>query len=841
MEYDLNNEMFRLAAELVNQSSRNIFLTGKAGTGKTTFLKYIRENCPKQIAVVAPTGVAAINAGGVTMHSFFQLPFSPFIPDVGGFNKQSEETTNKNSLLSKLRMTTEKKKILQELELLIIDEISMVRCDMLDAVDTVLRHIRRRNNERFGGVQVLFIGDMFQLPPVIKEHEWRLLKDFYNSPYFFDSLVIKEEQPVYIEFNKIYRQSEEKFISVLNQVRNNQLDENGRNLLEKRFVPDFRRTKDDGYIILTTHNERARNKNETELNSLANKSFSYRAEIEGDFPESAYPAEEQLLLKVGSQVMFIKNDSERVKRYFNGKIGIVTELENDKILVQCKGETEEIEVKKEKWENIRYTVDKKSRQLNEEVLGSFTQYPLRLAWAITIHKSQGLTFEKVIIDAGEAFAPGQVYVALSRCTTLDGIVLQSHIRSNRMFSDERIVRFSETNFSKNILELELQRSKRSYQLKILLSLFDYKQIFEDAKEFNQYLFENRSSFNEESEKWIDELLNEIIKLEGTAEKFQNQLRSIFNREENADTNELLKERMNAGAGYFIKEQIRLNELLSGCPILTDSRLHAKEINEALKEIFSGLSMKKYLMGGLSGTFDIETYHKRKKDFILPAFSVNVYAGEAKERTESPHPVLHQRLRKLRDNICSKADLPIYIIAGTNTLDEMSRYLPQTLVEIRKISGFGDAKTEKYGQQFLNIILEYCGEKNLSSLIHEKNPKKEKKIENGEKKKKIDTKAESFRLYKEGKRVDEIAKERSLTQQTIEGHLAHYISIGEINIEELVSTEKISLIKSHTKEFEGGRITTIKEKVGNKISFGEIRLVLAWVAFKKSSSPDNDPQ
>jgi len=589
MEYDLNNEMFRLAAELVNQSSRNIFLTGKAGTGKTTFLKYIRENCPKQIAVVAPTGVAAINAGGVTMHSFFQLPFSPFIPDVGGFNMQSEETTNKNSLLSKLRMTTEKKKILQELELLIIDEISMVRCDMLDAVDTVLRHIRRRNNERLGGVQVLFIGDMFQLPPVIKEHEWRLLKDFYNSPYFFDSLVIKEEQPVYIEFNKIYRQSEEKFISVLNQVRNNQLDDNGRNLLDKRFVPDFRRTKDDGYIILTTHNERARNKNETELNSLANKSFSYRAEIEGDFPESAYPAEEQLLLKVGSQVMFIKNDSERVKRYFNGKIGIVTELENDKILVQCKGETEEIEVKKEKWENIRYTVDKKSRQLNEEVLGSFTQYPLRLAWAITIHKSQGLTFEKVIIDAGEAFAPGQVYVALSRCTTLDGIVLQSHIRSNRMISDERIVRFSETNSSKNILELELQRSKRSYQLKILLSLFDYKQIFEDAKEFNQYLFENRSSFNEGSEKWLDEFLNEIIKLEGTAEKFQNQLRSIFNREENADTNELLKERMNAGAGYFIKEQNKLSELLKGCPIVTDGRLHAKEVNETIKEIFKSAS------------------------------------------------------------------------------------------------------------------------------------------------------------------------------------------------------------------------------------------------------------
>src|SRR6188472_674677 len=281
--------MFQLAIQLVNQSGRNIFLTGKAGTGKTTFLKYIKENSFKQLAVVAPTGVAAINAGGVTMHSFFQLPFSPFIPDVAGFNTQAEETTNKNSLLSKLRMTTEKKKILQELELLIIDEISMVRCDMLDAVDAVLRHIRRRHNERFGGVQVLFIGDMFQLPPVIKEYEWRLLKDFYNSPYFFDSLVIKEEPPVYIEFDKIYRQSEEKFINVLNQVRNNQLDDDGRSMLEKRFAPDFRRARDDGYNNLNTQKERAKNKNETELNGLTNKSFSYRAEMEGDFPESAYP------------------------------------------------------------------------------------------------------------------------------------------------------------------------------------------------------------------------------------------------------------------------------------------------------------------------------------------------------------------------------------------------------------------------------------------------------------------------------------------------------------------------------------------------------------------------
>ena len=836
MDYDFNNEMFRLAVELVNQSSSNIFLTGKAGTGKTTFLKYIRENCPKQIAVVAPTGVAAINAGGVTMHSFFQLPFSPFIPDAAGFRDQNEETTTRSNLLSKLRMTTEKKKILQELELLIIDEISMVRCDMLDAVDAILRHIRRRHNERFGGVQVLFIGDMFQLPPVVKENEWWLLKEFYNSPYFFDSLVIKEEPPVYIEFNKIYRQSEERFINVLNQVRNNQLDDEGRELLEDRFSSDFHRTKKDGYIILTTHNERARIKNETELNKLDSGLFSYQAEIEGDFPESAYPIEEDLRLKVGAQVMFIKNDTERIKRYFNGKIGIVTELDNEKILVQCKDEPGEIEVKKEKWENIRYTVDRTSRHLKEEVLGSFTQYPLRLAWAITIHKSQGLTFEKVIIDAGEAFAPGQVYVALSRCTTLNGIVLQSHIRTTKMFSDERIVRFSKTNSSKNVIENELQRSKKDYQLKILLSLFDYKRTIAEANELNQYLLENRSSFNDEAKKWIDAFLDDTSKLQGTAEKFQNQLRSIFNREENPDNNNVLNERINAGIAYFLKEQHMLIASLAACPVITDSRLHAKEINETLKEIFAGLSIKKYLFEGVSGSFNVDSYHQRKKSFLLPAFGVNVYAGEATQRTENLHPLLHQRLRKLRDSICAKSDLPIYIVAGTNTLDEMTRYLPQTLTELRKISGFGDAKTQKYGQQFLDIILGYCNEKGLPSLIHEKSPKRERKAPGPEKKSKEDTKAESFRLYKDGKGVGEIAKERQLTQQTIEGHLAHYISTGEININELVSREKILLIEPVAKTFSGGSLTPIKGKLGNDISFGEIKLVIAWVEFQKNQRP-----
>ncbi len=335
----------------MNQSSRNIFLTGKAGTGKTTFLKYIRDNCPKQMAIVAPTGVAAINAGGVTIHSFFQIPPGIFLPTLQrtGFATSTSNTElhNRHSLPARLRFNHDKRKMLQQLELLIIDEISMVRCDLLDAIDTVLRHIRKRHHERFGGVQVLFIGDMFQLPPVVKETDWRHLSEFYNSAYFFDSQVIKEEQPLYIEFDKIYRQSEEKFIRVLNQVRNNALDEDGLHILESRYNPSVRRKKDDGYIILTTHNEQARNINVSQLQQLNTAAVQYDAQVKDDFPENAYPADETLYLKVGAQVMFIKNDNaDRGKRYFNGKIGVVTKLEEDAVFMQC--DDTEIKVEREK-------------------------------------------------------------------------------------------------------------------------------------------------------------------------------------------------------------------------------------------------------------------------------------------------------------------------------------------------------------------------------------------------------------------------------------------------------------------------------------------------------------
>lgn len=836
---DTSNLIFTIAVNLVNQSSRNIFLTGKAGTGKTTFLKYIRENCPKQMAVVAPTGVAAINAGGVTIHSFFQLPFAPFVPETKmsreqAFSNSREEVINRHSLLSRLRINRDKIKVLQQLELLVIDEISMVRCDTLDAIDTVLRHVRKKPLDKFGGVQVLLIGDMFQLPPVIKEPDWKLLSEHYRSPYFFDSQVLHEEPPVYIEFTKIYRQSDERFIRLLNQVRNNELDAEGMSILDSQAQPAFRRHKQDGYIVLTTHNEKARMINAGELENLEGRVYSYKAEIKNEFPEMAYPADETLYLKTGAQVMFLKNDSDRSKRYYNGKIGIVTKLEKDAIMVRCGDEPEEIQVAPEKWENIRYTVNKVNRAMEEEVLGSFTQYPLRLAWAITIHKSQGLTFEKAIIDAGEAFAAGQVYVALSRCTNLEGMVLKSRIRPGSLFTDERIVNFSQTCALPGQLQDELVVAKRDYQEKLLLSTFDFLAAIHAAGELQDYLSEHGSSFNPEVIPWADQLLEKLNQLQATAVKFHSWLQGQLRQPVPPGENALLQTKTKNGAAHFTAELRSILALLHQSPAVTDSRLHAKEFNESAKEIFAELSLKVFLLQGAEEKFDVEAWHKKKKSFVLPVFGVNAYAGASQQQSPSPHPLLHQQLRKLRDAICAKKNLAIYLVAGSKTLDEMAMYLPQTLEELEQISGFGAVKIGTYGQQFLDIIVSYCREHGLVSSIKEKLPKRTRKETKATR---IDTKAESFRLFKEGNSVVDISGMRNLAIQTIEGHLAHYVQKGEIGIEELVSREKIVLIEPAIRDFAGGSILPVKEKLGSAVGFGDIKLVLAWTAFKNRENQE----
>ena len=821
--------MFNLAVEFVNQTSRNIFLTGKAGTGKTTFLKYIRKNSPKKMAVVAPTGVAAINAGGVTIHSFFQIPFSPFIPESNevGINN---EVVDGQTLLGRLRLTNEKRKVFQELELLIIDEISMVRCDTLDAIDTLLRQIRQKRSEQFGGVQVLFIGDMFQLPPVASEAEWQILSQYYNSPYFFDSRVIREKTPAYVEFTKIYRQSEDRLINLLNQIRNNELNAEGYATLTSRYIPGFKAAKDDGYILLTTHNRKADAINSEQLQKINARHYESKANIEGEFPEKAYPAETGLTLKVGAQVMFLKNDtSDRGKRYYNGKIGVVTKIENEKVFVKCGDDPYEIEVVREIWKNIRYSVNKNTRKLDEDELGSFTQFPLRLAWAITIHKSQGLTFEKAIIDAEEAFAPGQVYVALSRCTCLDGMILQSKIHPRCLHMDKRIVAFCMSKASDDGLLAELAVAKKNYQYSILVSLFDFSISIKNCSEISGYVSKHRSSFNPQTEEWLKSFLRNIDEIQNVATTFHSRLKAMFANE--AGEGAAIQQRIKAASGYFVGRVQEVLDYLQKSPAVTDSRLHAKEYNDSLLEIFAEFSLKWHLLSGFAHEFSLEEYHNRKQVFVLPRFNVNAYDAASNQDIVVAHPILHRELRLLRDSICAQKNLPIYYVLTGKTLTELACYLPQTLDELARISGFGKSKIESYGQQFLDIVTKYSREKGLISQIQNKLPKKQRKTGIDGLGRKPDTKSASFNLFKTGRSVAEIANERKLTIQTIEGHLAYYVSRGDIHIDKLVSTQKVMLIEEIIKDHWEKSILPIKARLDSSITFGDIRLVIAWHQFK----------
>lgn len=549
-EQDFSNTIFSLAADLVNHTSQPIFLTGKAGTGKTTFLKYIRDNTAKNTIVVAPTGVAAINAGGVTMHSFFQLPFGAFVPGTAQRDGSTGfmEVTDKHSLFKNIHFTSNKRQLLQEMELLIIDEVSMMRCDMLDAIDTILRHFRKLPHLPFGGVQVLYIGDLFQLPPVIPSNEWTLLQSWYESPFFFSSKVVAEAPPLYVELKKIYRQSEQQFIDVLNRIRNNVPQKQDFDFLNSRYDPNFSSAPDDHYITITTHNKRADAINAAELNKLPGKAYTFKGDIIDDFSDKALPTEVDLSLKEGAQVMFIKNDSGTERRFFNGKIATVTRIQNGEITVTFE-DNSELVLEKETWENIRYVYNREKDELEEEVLGSFTQYPIRLAWAITIHKSQGLTFNKAIIDAGASFAAGQVYVALSRCSSIDGLVLRSRIYPSSIFTDQRIIAFAQKEANDDQLAEVLEREKYKHWEAALLKLFDWSKIVTGLYQWRQIIPEKKLPDIAAAMALSEQLLAKAKEQSDIAQKFRKQLSAILAKAPETDY-QLLKERMEKAIGFF---------------------------------------------------------------------------------------------------------------------------------------------------------------------------------------------------------------------------------------------------------------------------------------------------
>ncbi len=803
---------YQLAQDFALFTNRSIFLTGKAGTGKTTFLHNLKKETKKQMAVVAPTGVAAINAGGTTMHSFFQLPFTPFIPTTEG----------RKNLIEKMKMQGSRRKVLQELELLVIDEISMVRADVLDSVDTILRHVRYRNNEPFGGVQVIFIGDMFQLSPVASDDEWRLLSEYYKSPYFFHSHVIFQQQPVYIELDKIFRQTNSDFIRVLNEVRNNCLSDSGLKLLQSRYNPSFLAPQDDTFITLTTHNYKADQINAEELAKIKGRTYTFDAEIQGDYPEKSFPTEKMLELKIGAKVMFLKNDTETPRRFFNGKIGVVESIDEESISIKCPDDIETIELGKAVWENIRYSTNPTTKQIEEEELGKFIQYPLRLAWAITIHKSQGLTFDKAVIDAGAAFAAGQVYVALSRCRSLEGMVLLSKINPQSIQNDRQIVEHEQNKIPYEELELQLDESRNLYRNFILNQLFDFRNLVGMTNRLLNDVTEVKSSFNDETIQFLTEILRLTKSIQEVADKFQNQVYGIVQTKPVDE--EYLQSRISAAADFFIDKTGILLETLRQSPAVSDSRQNASEYNDSIRTIFSTVAQKMHLLKGIKLKFTVEDYFILKNTFILPDFSVNAYAKTSStKKLTTRQPELYRQLLTVRNQLCEPRDLPIYLVAGSQTLNEMSDFLPQNEKELLQISGFGPAKVEKYGKYFLEVIQKYCKENKLESLMHEKlSTKRERK----EKKPVGETFRVSLSMYNDGKTIDEIAFTRNLSKTTIISHLERYIISGELNINEFISVEKQQKAKELIKN--GTETGSIYEMLSTFLNYTEVKMFMAWL-------------
>ena len=611
------NLELRTAWDFVEHTGRSLFLTGKAGTGKTTFLKMVVERSSKRSIVVAPTGVAAINAGGMTIHSFFQLPFSPFVPNA--------------QIKSKFDFGKEKRKIISSLDLLIIDEISMVRSDLLDAIDSVLRRFRDRYKP-FGGVQLLMIGDLQQLTPVVTPEDERMLNPYYDTPYFFGSKALAQIDYVTIQLEKVYRQQDNTFLSLLNHIREGHPTADDLTLLNGRYQPLFTPKPEAGYIRLTTHNQMANNYNESELQKLPAQSFTYQARIEGTFPEYSYPTAETLTLKVGAQVMFVKNDPSGEHRYYNGRIGHVTVAEENRIQVYCPGDDEAIEVEPLEWENSRYTLNEETREIETEVLGKFAQLPLRLAWAITIHKSQGLTFERAIIDASLSFAPGQVYVALSRCKTLDGMVLASQIPPKAIINDERVdsyIEHQEEAAQRSIEQLPMLKDE--YYRHLLMELFDFKDILYREEYLGriiiEFFYRSHTDIAELHKRALEEYKRQVI---AVADKWLAMIQQMTITA--LHENDFLK-RVKRSAAYF--EQTLDKVLSKPLALVPDIKSQNKQAMKRLTENYGDLRQvwlsRRYLLQQMSErTFTITDYLRQKQHSLLDAMDADTLRRNGKQ-------------------------------------------------------------------------------------------------------------------------------------------------------------------------------------------------------------------
>lgn len=707
-----SNKEIELASDFLTKTGAHIFLTGRAGTGKTTFLRNILLSINKRAVVTAPTGVAAINAHGVTLHSLFQIPFGPNIP----------LASSHNSGLAIRKMNRTKRALIRSIELLVIDEISMVRSDTLDSVDQVLREVRR-NDKPFGGVQLLMIGDVQQLTPICHDDEWEILREHYQSIYFFDSKALRSCNYITIELQEIFRQKEPHFTSLLNAVRENKITNEVIEQLNSRYIPDFKPQQNDGYITLTTHNNTANEINTRNLNNIKHESYFYKAKIEGEYPRWSYPNDETLEFKLGAQVIFIKNDISPQRLYYNGMTATITDISESVITVETLNEKRKILIAPINWENIEYTLNKDSGAIEENIKGIYTQIPLRLAWAITIHKSQGLTFEKAVIDAGHSFAFGQVYVALSRCRSFEGLVLSSPIKPHSIFRDRTVEGFSTYIQNNQPQDSDLQQHQKGYFYSVLSEIFNYKPLSRQLLHISNLVYGSLLT-------QYPLLCNKISDLAFLADKdlsavgktFSLQLNHIIENSKEYQNDSFLKERLQSAAQYFATKVQNIREVTSELALLPiDEKELQKRLTKLLEEFTELLTIKEIANELCRTNYSTQEYLKRKFKVITASANKSKdkkQNNKGEEKTNSTNieatsdivnPELLDILRSWRLEQARSEEVAAYRILTNKSIIEMQAKLPNTPKKLAKISGIGKVKLEQYGDELIEIISNYLND------------------------------------------------------------------------------------------------------------------------------------
>jgi hypothetical protein len=745
----------KLTELFINQTNRTIFLTGKAGTGKTTLLRKIVQTTQKNTVIVAPTGIAALNAGGVTIHSFFQLPFGAFIPTTHSPTSDSYvKHENKTTLKRHFKMNKRRIAIIRNLELLIIDEVSMLRADLLDAIDFMLKFVRR-NNEPFGGIQVLFIGDLLQLPPVVKNDEWSILSSYYNGIYFFNSQILSAFPPLVIELTTIFRQKDDEFIELLNNLRNNRFTEQNIALLNSKVINDPQSFDKTGCITLSTHNAKADEINAKELLKLTSKTVEYSAEITGDFPEHIFPLDQQLELKVGAQVMFVKNDSGLEKKYYNGKIGTIEFLSEYEVIVYFTEEKKKITVDKYEWSNIKYNLNEATQEITEEVIGTFVQYPLKLAWAITVHKSQGLTFDKAILDVNDVFAPGQAYVAFSRLRSLDGLKLLRPIENRSISMDQQVKDFTQIEVGLASLNNQLSNDTLHYLKNRLIQTFDWYSLLE----LISILSSSHTSAPIKTEKnknleWIKELVEKLSNTQEHSLNFRKQIDKLFYNQVDL---EFINERVSAAYTYFF-------------PIL----------DEILGRFYFKIG-------------ELKLIRKTKQ-----------YTDELEEFSE----LLFCRIIDLKKTriLSEKLSLGLDISKDVFKIPEIENY------QISKISAIQQALRQQNKNS--KLVLDAIDFETKITKVKKDKPVKQSTIEITEE------------FIKSGKKIDEIARIRQLSETTIYGHVAQLIRAEKIEISDVMEAKRLKEIQELVAKCDSSSLSQIKAQIGDLASWDELRIYQA---------------